>query len=373
MNRIAVDRRAVRWRAGTGVARYRAGLADALARLPVAVEPIGDGGDAAARAGWCDVPRLLHGRVTATRADAGWLVPDLYRLAQRRFTVTGALTRLILPDRPAIVHWSHPMPIEVVGAANVYAVHDLIPLTDPALTGIRAERQRRLLDRLAEVAAQIVTVSETTATDLCRLIPHARDRVTCCYQAVDPGPRGAVPPGLVPGAYLLAIGRVESRKNIEALLRAHRHADTGLPLIIAGPDGHWRDAAERRRVEALMAAPDVIRIGWQDDATIAALIANACALLMPSLAEGFGLPVVEAMALGVPALASAGGAAAEIAGEAALLVDPHDPTALAAAVQRIATDADLRARLVAAGRRRADDFTPERFAARLAALYERLW
>ncbi len=373
MKRIAVDHRTVRWRDGTGVARYRAGLADALAQLPVAVEPIGDGGEAAARPGWRDVPRLLHGRPAAARADAGWLVPDLYRLAQRRFTATGALTRLILPNPPAIVHWSHPIPIHVAGAANLYTVHDLIPLTDPELTGIRAGRQRRLLNRLATVATQFVTVSESMATDLSALIPDAGDRVSCCYQAVDPGPPGALPSGLVPGAYLLAIGRVESRKNIEALLHAHRRADTGLPLVIAGPDGHWRDAGERRRVEAQVAVPDVIRLGWQDDATIAALIADARALLMPSLAEGFGLPVVEAMALGVPALASATGAAAEIAGDGALLVDPHDVTALAEAIRRIAADTDLRARLVTVGRTRAADFTPDRFAARLAALYERFW
>lgn len=373
MKRIALDHRTVRWREGTGVARYRAGLAHALSRLPVAVEPIGDGGEAAARPGWRDVPRLLHGRATAARAEAGWLVPDLYRLAQRRFTATGALTRLILPNPPAIVHWSHPMPIHVAGSANLYTVHDLIPLTDPELTGIRAGRQRRLLNRLATVATQFVTVSESTAADLPALTPEAGGRVSCCYQAVDPGPPGAVPPGLMPGAYLLAIGRVESRKNIEALLHAHRRANTGLPLVIAGPDGHWRDTPERSRVEALIAAPDVIRLRWQDDATIAALIANARALLMPSLAEGFGLPVVEAMALGVPALASATGAAAEIAGDGALLVDPHDATSLADAIRRIAGDTDLRSRLVAAGLQRAADFTPERFAARLAALYERFW
>ncbi|MFN4096500.1 MAG: hypothetical protein ACK4GG_07015, partial [Sphingomonas sp.] len=108
MKHIAIDQRAVRWREGTGVARYRAGLADALTRLPVTVEAIGDGGDAAARSGWRDLPRILNGRPSAQRDEKGWLVPDLYRLAQRRFTATGALTTLTLPDPPAIVHWSHP-------------------------------------------------------------------------------------------------------------------------------------------------------------------------------------------------------------------------------------------------------------------------
>ncbi len=371
--RIAIDRRAVRWSEGTGVARYRAGLADALSRLPVRVEPIGDGGDASARPAWRDLHRVLHGRPVAAPQGQGWLCPDLYRLAQRRFTATGTLLELTLPDPPAIVHWSHPMPTHVVGAANLYTVHDLIPITDPDLTGIAERRYRRLLARLSAVAAQFVTVSESVRADLRAWLSLTEDQVSCCYQAVDPGQPGALPAALVPGDYLLAIGRVESRKNIAALLEAHRRAATGLPLVIAGPEGHWRSSSERKSVHVLMNGPDVIRLGWQDDATVAALIAGARALLMPSLAEGFGLPVVEAMALGVPALASATGAAAEIAGDAALMVDPHDGAALADAIRRIASDVPLRTRLISGGHQRAAQFAAESFAARLAALYERFW
>jgi len=371
--RIAIDRRAVRWSDGTGVARYRAGLADALSRLPVRVEPIGDGDDPSARPAWRDLARILHGRPVALPQGQGWACSDLYRLAQRRFTATGALLELTLPNPPAIVHWSHPMPIHVVGAANLYTVHDLIPITDPDLTGIAERRYRRLLERLSAVAAQFVTVSESVRADLRARFSLTGDQVNCCYQAVDPGPPGTLPAALVPGDYLLAIGRVESRKNIAALFTAHRRAATGLPLVLAGPEGHWRSSWERKGVHALMNAPDVIRLDWQDDATVAALIAGARALLMPSLAEGFGLPVVEAMALGVPALASATGAAAEIAGDGALLVDPHDGAALADAIRRIASDVPLRTRLIARGHERAAQFTAESFAARLAALYERFW
>ncbi|RYY45196.1 MAG: hypothetical protein EOP59_04885, partial [Sphingomonadales bacterium] len=118
--RIAVDHRVVRWSEGTGVARYRAGLADALSRLPIRVEPIGDGGDPSARPAWRDLARILHGRPVASRQGQGWDCPDLYRLALRRFTAIGTLLELTLTDPPAIVHWSHPMPIHVVGAANLY-------------------------------------------------------------------------------------------------------------------------------------------------------------------------------------------------------------------------------------------------------------
>jgi glycosyltransferase involved in cell wall biosynthesis len=233
--RIAIDRRAVRWSEGTGVARYRAGLADALSRLPVRVEPIGDGGDPSAQPAWRDLARILHGRPVASRQGQGWDCPDLYRLAQRRFTATGTLLELTLPDPPAIVHWSHPMPIHVAGAANLYTVHDLIPITDPDLTGIVERRYRRLLARLSAVAAQFVTVSESVRGDLQARFSLTGEQVSCCYQAVDPGLPGTLPAALVPGDYLLAIGRVESRKNIAALLTAHRRAATGLPLVIAGP------------------------------------------------------------------------------------------------------------------------------------------
>lgn len=146
-----------------------------------------------------------------------------------------------------------------------------------------------------------------------------------------------------------------------------------MPLVIAGPDGHWATRAERRRVHALMDAQDVLRLPWQDEATVAALIGGARAVLMPSLAEGFGLPVIEAMAMSVPTLAASTGAAAEIAGDAALQVDPHDTAALADAIRRIATEAGLRAGLVRLGNARAAQFTTDSFAARLAALYERFW
>lgn len=368
--RLAIDRRRVRWREGTGIVAYRDALAQALAALDTAVEPIGDG-DAAARGMLSDLPRALRGHVDGAREGGEWQVPDLYRLARRHFSLTGRLLELRLPDPPAIVHWSHPLPLRLAGAANAYTVHDLIALETPQLTGIDRRRHARLLECVMAAAAHLVTVSETVRESLIAL-GAAPGRVTCCYQSIDTAAPGSLPPGLAPGGYFLALGRVESRKNIERLILAHRASGSRLPLVICGPDGHWQSRAEARRVMALMAGAGIVRLGWQGDAAVAALIAGARALLMPSLAEGFGRPVVEAMRLGVPALASAEGAMAEIAGGAALLVDPRDTDAIAGGIRRLEGDEALRVRLVEMGHSRARNFSIESFAERLATLYQRM-
>lgn len=369
--RLAIDRRRARWREGTGIVAYRDALAQALATLDATIEPIGDGGDAAARGTLRDLPRALRGHVSGMRQGDGWQVPDLYRLARRHFSLTGTSLELRLPDPPPIVHWSHALPLRLAGAANVYTVHDLIALETPQLTGIDRRRHARLLERVMAGAAHLVTVSETVRESLIAL-GAAPGRVTSCYQSVETAAPGSLPPGLAPGGYFLALGRVESRKNIERLMLAHRTSASPLPLVICGPEGHWQSRAEARRAAALMQGAGIVRLGWQSDSTVAALIAGARALLMPSLAEGFGRPMVEAMRLGVPALASAGGAMAEVAGGAALLVDPHDTDAITGGIRRLERDESLHATLIEMGHARARNFSIESFAQRLGDLYQRI-
>ena len=369
--RIAVDRRSIRWREGTGVARYRDTLSVALARLGAAVSPVRDGGEVAAMPAWRDLPRTISRRVHAEPLGDGWQVADLYRLAQRHFSLTGSLLDVIVADPPALMHWSHPLPIRLVGATNLYTVHDLIPLETPELSGVSANRYARLLGRIVAAAAHIVTVSETVRAAVIERCRIDEDQVTCCYQAVEPGPPGPLPAGLRHGGYFLVLGRVESRKNIERLILAHRIAATDASLVIAGPDGHWSSAAERRRVQALLEQPQIIRLAWQSPQDVAALVVGARALLMPSLSEGFGLPAIEAMRARVPAMVSAVGAAAEIAGDGALTVDPHDVEAIAVGITRLNRDEVLRDGLIARGAERAAAFDIESFAARLSRLYER--
>jgi glycosyltransferase involved in cell wall biosynthesis len=133
--------------------------------------------------------------------------------------------------------------------------------------------------------------------------------------------------------------------------------------VVSGPDG-WRASQALRHANAR-----VVRLPWLPAPELASLVRSARALVFPSLAEGFGLPVLEAMTLGAPVVTSNRGALAEVAGDAALLVDPEDVEALAQAILRISHDDALRARLSQAGLSRAGAFSEQRYAERLARIY----
>ena len=314
------------------------------------------------------VPMGAHAR----RQADGFARHDLFRLGQAFFTLHGRLLPVHVSGPAGIMHWSYPVPLRVVGWRNLYTVHDVIPLTHPGLSPIDAARHGRLLRRIAERADALVTVSAFSAAAIVAALDLSPDRVINCSQPValndlgdDPGD---LPPGLVAGGYMLVCGTVEPRKNVERIIAAHRESGTTLPLVIAGPDG--RDAGAI--AAASRDAPGIVRLPYQSRASMVALLAQARALLMPSLAEGFGLPVAEAMALGTPVVTSDGGALAEIAAGVALLVDPLDVGAIAAAITALADDGELCRQLGQAGRRRARLFDADLFADRLGAVYARL-
>lgn len=265
------------------------------------------------------------------------------------------------------MHWSYPIPIVLEGWANLYTIHDAIPLLKAELTPIDPVRHRKLLTQIISVAAAIVTVSDSARSEIVAATGCEPTCIADCGQAADLrawSPETPLPEGLQRHGYLLACGSIEPRKNILRLLAAHRELGDTLPLVFAGPDG-WR--AEEYH-EALQ-SPLVRRIGEVERTTMLSLIAGARTLLMPSLAEGFGLPALEAMALGTPVIASRGGALAEVTAGAAILVDPLATSEIAGAIRRITSDHALHTSLAARGRERARAFTPERFAARLDALY----
>jgi glycosyltransferase involved in cell wall biosynthesis len=314
------------------------------------------------------VPGTRRARALPTPGGETLLfAPDIFRLAQVYFDVHRCPLSVRVPGPPGIMHWTYPVPLTLAGWRNVYTVHDVIPLLHPGLTHIDGRRYRRLLDRLAESAARFVTVSEAARAEIVAALGCLRGFVTDCSLAVDAGtadPRD-LPDGLTPGGFLLVCGTVERRKNIATTLAAYRGSGVRLPLVIAGPDGWGADAINAD----IAATPGAIRLPYLGRAAIHALIGHARALVMPSLAEGFGLPVAEAMALGTPVVTSCDGALAETAGDAALTVDPRDIGALADAIVRIAADDALCGDLAAAGRANATRFTPARFAERLTRAY----
>ncbi len=314
-------------------------------------------------------------RLVQHEGEPAWLSPDLFRVAQVHFDLYRRPLALRLADPPAIMHWTYPLPLHVPGVPNLVTVHDLIPLLQPELTGIASARMERLLRAVVAQAEAVVTVSETVRADIVRRLGVPSERVVNLYQAVD------LPPALLaaseavaapcPAGSFVCVGSVERRKNVGRVILAHGRSGSRRRLVLVGPDGEGA-AAELAALSAHPAPDRVLRLPWIPRPELVRALRSARAVLFPSLAEGFGLPIAEAMMLGVPVLTARGGATEEIAGGAALLADPRDAGELARAIGRLDGDGLLCDRLAAAGRARAALFSMEAYGARLDGLYRRI-
>jgi glycosyltransferase involved in cell wall biosynthesis len=263
----------------------------------------------------------------------------------------------------------------------VTTVHDLIPLRLPRLVPRRHRwAVRVLLPWALRRAARVIAVSEATRGELLARYRLRPEHVVVVPEAADPRFSATTPDETarvrarhgLDGAYVLFVGLLEPKKNLGVLLEAVAHArraGTWGPtrLAVAGAAG-WGDLALEARV-ARLGLDGVVRfLGPVPDADLPGLYAGAEAFAFPSLWEGFGLPVLEAMAAGAPVVASRRGAIPEVAGDAALLVEP-EAAPLAAALSRLLADGPLRDRLRAAGRERARTFSWERTARETMAVY----
>ncbi len=266
----------------------------------------------------------------------------------------------------------------------VVTLHDLAALHVPeTLTWKVRWSLLPFLGTTIERAAAIVTVSETVAAEVLAAFPAARGKVVAIPNGVDPAFRPADPARVeairarlgAPRGYLLYAGTLEPRKNVELLLDAWetlalRAPDATLPLLLAGPDG-WKSAATAARIAAL-APRGVRRLGRLTSTELIEVMQAATIFVYPSLYEGFGLPVAEAMACGVPVVTSDRSCLPEIVGDAGLTVDPEDAEALVAALERLLEEGGLAARLAAAGVERSRRYSWPVAARRLADLFDRV-
>jgi glycosyltransferase involved in cell wall biosynthesis len=233
----------------------------------------------------------------------------------------------------------------------VVTVHDLAVLRHPGTFNQWTRRYSRLaVPRVARAARLVIAVSEFTRRELVALIgvPESRIRVIPNAVGAPFGPEGAA----AEGDYVLAVGTLEPRKNHAAAQQAARRL--GVELRVVGARG-WGDL----QVDGW--------VGRVSDERLAELYRGARCLVYPSLYEGFGIPVLEAMACGTPVVTSAGGATEEVAGGAAVLVDPLDPQSIAEGIEQAIARRD---ELVPRGLERARAFTWERVAAETWRVYE---
>lgn len=247
-------------------------------------------------------------------------------------------------------------------------VHDLFPITNPEYFSPWVARYLASLMRAIPRASGLMAISAATARALTTVFGITTDRIRIVHNGVDarfhPATEfernDAVRRYAIEGPYLIAVGAVERRKNlarvVRAFARARREAHLPHQLLIAGKRGWGYDEVEMAIAETGMG--DVVRLlGYLPAREIPQLISGADALVHLSLAEGFGLPVIEGMACGAPVLTSSTSALAEVAGGAAYVVDPLDEDAITFALISLCQDSTLRARLRAASLRQARQFS----------------
>ena len=264
----------------------------------------------------------------------------------------------------------------------VTTLHDLttwtVPESHPASHG---EMEETYFERILRPADGVIAITESTRNDLIRLFDFPPEKVEVIYPGfpnaffhTDPQPVAATRSKYgLDGPYLLHVGTIEPRKNIDRLFDAYGRLKPSLreefPLVLIGPIG-WAEPATLARVNS---PPQNVRyLGYVPEEDLPALTAGATVCVYPSLYEGFGLPVPQAMAAGTPVLTSNVSSLPEIAGEAALLVDPKSTDEIVAGIERLLLSPSLREELIRKGHRQARRFDWEQSAKQTWRFFERI-
>ena len=342
-----------------GIARYTRELSRGLLELQENLELILY---AATRFGSVAdrVPRAIREHPRATIIE--WRLPAR-ALKALAFLPGFSLKRVTGPL--ALLHHTDLTYLPCQQVPEIVTVHDLAFEVSQDFHGedFRSEvgeRVRQAVDR----ASLILVPSATTRADLInrygaeeqriRIVPHGVDHMLRRSEDTDSSNNLLLRPSVLETPYLLHVGTIEPRKNLVRLIRAYdqiRRRGAHLNLILAGPRGWMTESFD----EALAASPyreDIYEIGPVPELTLRNLVRNAQMMVYPSLYEGYGLPIVEAMAMGTPVVTSNRSSTEEVAGGAACLVEPEDERSIANGIERVHSDASYRQQLSQLGQRR---------------------
>lgn len=282
-----------------------------------------------------------------------------------------------------LFHSTEHLLMPLKGAPTVMTVHDLAFKLYPAYhRWMNRWFLNSAMPLFLQRADAIITVSESSKRDLMRVYQVPADKITVTYEAASPAFRpapaervAAVRSALgLPERYLLTVGTIEPRKNLIRLvqaLRILRRTDPDLALVIVGGAG-WLYQDFFELLEKLEEPRSVLLSGFVPDEDLPAVMTGAQALVMPSLYEGFGLPVIEAMACGTPVISSNASSLPELGGQAARYFDPHDAAEMASVVQAVLSNQELRHEMRRLGMAQAANFSWERTVSDTLAVYQRV-
>jgi glycosyltransferase involved in cell wall biosynthesis len=327
--------------------------------------------------------------------DTTWVARNVFDAANRAYFTFGWMSPITLGKaelRTDLTHWTCALPLYEPRTPNFYTLHDLVPLRLPFTTLDNKRGFYGLCKALIAKGDRIITVSEHSRADIIRMLGAPEDKVVNTYQSVE------VPDALLKATdddvanqldatfdlpwrgYYLFFGAIEPKKNLPRIVEAYLSSGVKAPLVIIGGrawlkeqqgDLLYDDLVQASVLQdgVLKRADRVRQYEYMPFRLLVSLIRGARATLFPSLYEGFGLPVLESMLLGTPVLTSTAGSLPEIAGEAAIMVDPYDVDAIRSGIRTLDADEALRDDLGARGRQQASKFSPERYRERLAEAY----
>jgi glycosyltransferase involved in cell wall biosynthesis len=362
--RVVFDYQTFSIRQYGGISRYFVELAAALGRL---------GGVDAQVVAPLAASRFLAAQRPALRVSS----LDVSQFEGLPLRVVRGVNRMLFPlaarrSRPEIVHETGYAPVRTAPrrARIVTTMHDTIPERLPERFP-DVELHRRLIRAALERADAVICVSESTRRDVVELYGVAPERMTVVHlaSALEPAAAG---PAEEPEPYFLCVGARYPYKNFGALVKAFGISGLARTHRLIAFSSQQFSEVELEEISRAGIAPDRVRRVSGNDAKLACYYAGATAMVLPSLYEGFGIPVVEAMRCGCPVIASATSSLPEVGGDAAVYCDPREPESFAVAMCRVAEDSALRTEMMARGRERAAQFSWERCARETCAVYRAL-
>ena len=372
----------VHYRRAGGIGQYTTSLLHALANSP----EVGSGARFQVL--------QMRGDPTPVVRDRRFRRVPMWTPPHHRFEHLALGAELLkLRPRPDLIHCPDFIPPRYRGFPAIANIQDLAFLKFPEMTLLTDESKRYYgqVYRAAQDAEALIAISHSARDDIVSLLGARPDKVTVIYAAADSRfkppddradaqKRGAQQfdlPQPQDGGYILFVSTIEPRKNLPTLLEAYslvldRKRVSPMPvLVIAGREG-WLSERVYTRIDELRLRDHVRLVGEAPGSSLVTLYQGARAFALPSIYEGFGLPALEALACGVPVLASTGGSLPEVVDDAGILLDPHDIEGWSEALERILLDDEEAARLRQAGPRQAANFSWERAAVQTWDLYRQV-